>query len=518
MNKNFHNVAAAVIALCAITAAAPLCPYAEAAGGVLPETSPAVAPVASMKVEVPAVVPVASFINARVTLKNISDKGLLLPTTLPLVDYKVVVKNSSGVTTPLTEYGESKTVSVAVYRSLDTGLSPGQSEVVDLPLNRIFDMTKTGKYFVSVTRRAFTPIGKQWTTITSDAVPIEVVNPVEGKSVVEQDTAPVAGVLPSTSWKTGDTWKAIVEVFRSSSQMAANQPVSLSFGSGPVPNNPIIVIDTYPMTIKVVNIQKTQAGDQATMQFIPSGNAPSYVQGRNVQVVVDRQTNQLLEVKSQNLKPGDVVEKLDGKPILVRPINGYAAGFPCDIIPTSSLLGTESSTLLTSLDGAMSLSVSKVDGDNYKLWSEKLTVKDRNWFRVTQKWPNGQKWWSQYVKEDFDSQIGMRATTIGSSDLIFGTPMDGLQLGLASEDALAAGGEAVHLRVALRNTSDKDVTLIPVLMGNNLNLTVTDAAQRAVPLTVAGKEALAKPPLLFDTQILPAHSTIYRDLLLNKKL
>ena len=475
--------------------------------------------VASLTLDVDPTISSSSLLRATVKLTNNSNHSVLASSAGVLHECEFIVKSSSGDVVPLTRYGNQVTSALRLdFSTTRHMLLSGVSSTFSFPLNRLYDMAKPGTYSVNVSRTIFDPTTKNRVSLVSNTSTVQILEPTESKSVVEPDMALATDVnpFPSKLWKIGDTWKAIVEVFKTSSPMAANQPVVLNFGSGPVPNDPVMVIDTYPMTIKVVGVQKLPAGDQAAVQFLPDEGAPSYIHGRAVEVVVDRHTNQLLEVTSQNLKTGDVVEKLDEKLVLVRPINGYAVGFPCDIIPISSLLKGSSSSQLMSPDKTMSLSISKTDVDEDEVWSEKLSVRDKDWFRVTQKWVKGQKWWSQYVKEDFDSQIGMRATTIGNSEITFGVPDNGLQLGLGSEDALAIGGEAVHLRVALRNSTDKDIALKPVLIGSNFNLTVAGAGQPTVPLTIAGKEAAVAPVSLFDKQVLPAHSTIYRDLLLSR--
>ena len=471
----------------------------------------------NLQLEIPDTATSGYPIVAKINFKNVSNQPLFFPDSNPDINYRFTVKDSVGNEVGRTKYGVN-TSFAAIFRSKVSSLTPSSSLHFKFTLSRIYDMTKSGFYSVYVTRNAYHPKTNQLIEISSDTISVQVLEPTKNQSIILPDIESTqrANEVPSKLWKVGDTWKTIVEVFKTPSEMAASEPIPFASGLGVVPKDPVNIYYTYPMTIKVVSVEKDGTKNQATVEFTPAEDSPSYVSGRSVQVVVDRETNQLLEVKPQDLKPSNLLEKLGEKLVIVRPINGYAVGFPCDIIPISSLPQGESSTQLTSPDKLMSLSVSKTTAGEDELQSEKLTVLDKDWFRVTQKWPKGQKWWSQYVKEDFDTQIGMRVTTIGSSDVTFGAPNNGLQLGLGSEDALAFGGSAVHLRVALRNSLDKDVTLKPVLMGSNLNLTVMSAAQRAVPLTIAGKEAAAKPDLLFDRQVLPAHSTIYRDLLLSR--
>ena len=477
----------------------------------------------SLSLSAPDVAIVSSPIVIEVTLKNDSDQPLFFPGGYSGYDFLVRSETKTPILPTLFGQNTMRTRQTSfAARALE--LPPRGSYSYKFPINRFYDMTKLGTYFLTASREVpvdGNPLHNK--KIVSSEIHINVLPESETHALIEKWDKIVDSnypLSPSDVWRVGDTWKAMVEVFKSSSPMATDKPIAFNFGSGPIPNNTIMVIDTFSMTIKIVQVRKVGVQDQATVQFVPSDDAPSYVQGRTVEAAVDRQTGQLVELSSRGVLRGvessDVVEKLNDIPVLVRPINGYVAGFPCDIIPISALPKDSSSVQLSTPDKTIMLSISKTPVGEYELWSEKLSVRDNDWFRVTQRWNKGQKWWSQYVKEDFDSQIGMRATIIGSSEVTFGVPKNGLQLGLGSEDALASGGSAVHLRVALRNTTDKDVTLKPILTGDNVTLTVMDAAQRVVPLTIAGKEASAKPYLLFDKQILPAHSTIYRDLLLSR--
>ena len=99
-------------------------------------------------------------IICRVTLKNVSDENLYFSDSYPLSDYKFTVKDEGGKTVPLTQFGQNYQVP-NFFRIVRSSLTPNKAISFDFPVNRIYDMTKTGTYSLSVSREVLKDIGNK---------------------------------------------------------------------------------------------------------------------------------------------------------------------------------------------------------------------------------------------------------------------------------------------------------------------------------------------------------------------
>lgn len=110
-------------------------------------------------------------IPLKLTVKNASRRTLKLPVSLPEIDYKVIIKDEKGGIIPLTQYGEASRNPRDISRNHLLDMKPGEQISEQLSIAKIFNITRSGHYSVSVRRR----ILRQ-----SDKVPAEVEsNPVQ---------------------------------------------------------------------------------------------------------------------------------------------------------------------------------------------------------------------------------------------------------------------------------------------------------------------------------------------------
>lgn len=88
-----------------------------------------------------------------VTMKNVSDTPLKLVETGSLKDYRITVQDEKGDDVPLTLYGRmlSDSRREILLRRMKR-VAPGETLVHEFHVNRIFDMSLTGKYYIHITR------------------------------------------------------------------------------------------------------------------------------------------------------------------------------------------------------------------------------------------------------------------------------------------------------------------------------------------------------------------------------
>lgn len=92
-----------------------------------------------------------------VVLKNISDTPLPLVQTRPENDYRVSVHYENGEAVPLTLYGKRlDSIRGEVRRRTTVTLASNEALEHHLHIDRLFDMSLTGKYFIKVTRTMLT--------------------------------------------------------------------------------------------------------------------------------------------------------------------------------------------------------------------------------------------------------------------------------------------------------------------------------------------------------------------------
>lgn len=454
----------------------------------------------------------------RVTLKNVSNQILYFPDSYPLANYRFMVKDEVGKTVSLTHFGHDHEISL-IFRNVRSMLNPGQSISVDFPLNRIYDMTKSGTYIISVSRDVFQKDGNEFedSIVTSNTIQIErkttVIEDISVKPDNQENLPINHAIPPSDQWQVGDHWKIIVNVFRNDTPMTMKEPVDEYLTPGEeFPGKGMHVLENYAMEVKVTDIQKVGAIEQVKLEFTPSEDAPSFVQGRTFDLVLNRASHQLLEAHVSDHSDRDFMSTFDKQHVIVFPINGYSVGFPVDIIP--QIDNATQATLSTPYkDMLLSLTKSMID-DTQKI-QESLSAKGKDWFRITQIWPTGSKWWSQYLKEDFDSQFGMLATTVGNSEIHWGAVENGLQLGISSDDTPAQGGAPVRVHVAVRNTLDQSVP-VPSLFWGQLQVHMLDNNGTPVSLTELGKTIQAASSVFLSAKTIPPHSVLSGDISIDK--
>jgi hypothetical protein len=408
------------------------------------------------------------------------------------------------------------------------GLAPGKTLTYQFPVNWLYDMTKSGEYTVSVSREVIKPdqlvpdkgvvIKDKPLTITSNPIKIKrkttVINNVTTESKNSESVSSNQAVPPSDQWRIGDNWKINVVIFKSTSPLSTKESVEEFLQLGQKSSeNPIYVLDSYGMTINVADIQKVRSEEHIKLVFTPDKNSPSYVKGRKLEVVINRDTHQLLEEHVSDHPDQNYLKTLNDQPVLVFPINGYAVGFPADIIPQ---IAPAKSAQLSAKYSDMHLDVNNNAINGIQTIQESLSVKGKDWFRVTQVWPAGAKWWSEYLKEDSDSQMGMRARVVGESEIKWGPIINGLQLGISSDDTLTHGGDPVRLHIALRNTLDQSVAVPSVFLGQNLQVKMIDTKRTPVSLTELGKTVQAASLSILSAKTIPPHSVLSGDISLDK--
>ena len=87
------------------------------------------------------------------TIKNNSKSPIYFVDSFPEKDYKITVKNERGETAPLTEYGKKETDPYGpVWRNMVVRLELGKSLESKTRLDKIYDITPKGKYYISVNR------------------------------------------------------------------------------------------------------------------------------------------------------------------------------------------------------------------------------------------------------------------------------------------------------------------------------------------------------------------------------
>gem|GEM_PF-6685499 len=470
----------------------------------------------------------------QVTFVNKTNDTWYYSTSGFLSDYKFIVKDSLGRILPLTAYAHSQFPlginkrAVGSFSHFMGGLAPGKSLAYQFPINRLYDLTKQGEYTISVSREVIKPdqfipgkgvvIKDKPFTITSNSIQINrkinAINNVKTESDSSENVPSNQAVPPSNQWQIGDNWKINVDIFRSTSPLSIKESVEEFLQLGQTSSeNSMHVLDSYGMTIRVADIQKVGSEEHIKLIFTPNENSPSYVKGRTLEVILDRATHRLLEEHVSDHPDQNYLKSLNDQQVLVFPINGYAIGFPVDIIPQIAPANTAQ---LSAKYSDMHLDVNSNTSNGKQKIQESLSVKGKNWFRVTQIWPAGSHWWSEYLKEDFDSQIGMRARLAGASQIKWGAVTNGLQLGISSDDTLTFGGDPVRVHVALRNTLDQAVPVPSLFLGQNLQVKFFRGTGKETPLTELGKTVQAASVSVLPSKMIPPHSVLSCDISLDK--
>lgn len=109
-----------------------------------------------------------------VRIKNVSDRILSFPESSPESDYGIEVKDDRGEQMPLTRYGKNVLRSGEEHRRVVTKLDPGAEHQQKLLVNRIYDMSTSGTYFVQISRDVFKRDGKGVAKVKSNVLKIKV--------------------------------------------------------------------------------------------------------------------------------------------------------------------------------------------------------------------------------------------------------------------------------------------------------------------------------------------------------
>jgi hypothetical protein len=115
-------------------------------------------------------------IPLKLTVKNTSSRTLKLPVSYPEVEYKVTIKDEKGGLVPLTEYGEGLKKPLPIPRNYLREMEPGEQMSEWFPIHKVFNITGSGIYSVSVQRRILRQRDKKLAEVESKAVQFRVSN------------------------------------------------------------------------------------------------------------------------------------------------------------------------------------------------------------------------------------------------------------------------------------------------------------------------------------------------------
>lgn len=106
--------------------------------------------------------------------KNASNKGLKLPVLSKWTTYQFQLRDTSG-NVPLTRFGQRMKT-----RSLDSGhgnaeIPAGEMLTIELELNRLFDLSLTGKYALQASRTVPRSGGSEEVELVSNEISFEIV-------------------------------------------------------------------------------------------------------------------------------------------------------------------------------------------------------------------------------------------------------------------------------------------------------------------------------------------------------
>ena len=111
----------------------------------------------------------------RLSIKNVSKSVVLLAATYPERDYKFDVRNEKGESAPLTKAGEHLVNDTSVYRSVRLKIKPGEEIQHNVAINRLYDMSAPGTYFITIKRKVFGQEHKIFAEAVANIVKVRVV-------------------------------------------------------------------------------------------------------------------------------------------------------------------------------------------------------------------------------------------------------------------------------------------------------------------------------------------------------
>jgi hypothetical protein len=110
-----------------------------------------------------------------VSARNNGSKVLVLENTYhPEWDYKLDVRTEAGETVSLTEEGRHLVKDIAIYASTNVDIHPGQEIEKDFLISKLFEMTTSGTYSITVKRQFFVPDLDVYRTAISNTVKVTI--------------------------------------------------------------------------------------------------------------------------------------------------------------------------------------------------------------------------------------------------------------------------------------------------------------------------------------------------------
>ena len=121
--------------------------------------------------------PQAESIVLEVSMRNNSDRTLLILEGNPAEDYSIEIRDQLGSHPADTEYGlklkrSATSSSKFMTRNMSLRLKPGEAGTDVIPIGSMYDMRVAGKYFVTVKRKLPNELGQG--TVTSNEITITV--------------------------------------------------------------------------------------------------------------------------------------------------------------------------------------------------------------------------------------------------------------------------------------------------------------------------------------------------------
>jgi hypothetical protein len=95
-------------------------------------------------------------ITITVSVENLTNEPLHLLVSCDALDYKLTVEGEGGYSPPLTAFGRKVTDPLVMHYCArrSRSLNPGEPRRVTLPLSDIYDLSRSGKYVITVNRFA----------------------------------------------------------------------------------------------------------------------------------------------------------------------------------------------------------------------------------------------------------------------------------------------------------------------------------------------------------------------------
>jgi hypothetical protein len=117
---------------------------------------------------------IGEVIVINLTVKNNDDVELFVHQSCATLDYKLTVKDEYGQLVSLTKEGQRRTNRYEmICPSKKVQIEPGKSKQDNINLTQLYDLSATGKYYVSVNRSARK--GEyEWINLESDVIEIVV--------------------------------------------------------------------------------------------------------------------------------------------------------------------------------------------------------------------------------------------------------------------------------------------------------------------------------------------------------